>query len=55
MRHKMTFSHFSKDLIRPNLGGESKRNLYSDGGVIWEHRVSRRDEVCEIFCGFPFV
>ena len=23
MRHKMTFSHFSKDLIRPNLGEES--------------------------------
>ncbi len=31
MRHKMTFSHFSKDLIRPNLGGESKRDLYSEG------------------------
>ena len=23
MRHKMTFSHFSKDLIRPVSGGES--------------------------------
>ena len=39
----------------PNLGEESKRNLYSEGGVIWWHRVSRRDEVCDIFCGLPFV
>ena len=29
MRHKMTFSHFSKGFIRPNLGEESGCGLLS--------------------------
>ena len=42
MRHKMTFSHFSKDLIRPNLGEESKRNQYSAFSVARSERLIQR-------------
>ena len=37
MRHKMTFSHFSKDLIRPNLGEESRCVCYQVSGFQVSH------------------
>ena len=57
-RERLVFSfhHTPSPSGLPLSQGEKASGICTlKGGVIWGHRVSRRDEVCDIFCGLPFV